>query len=213
MIRTIFVMITVTIMTIIIGLSVIIVGLFNPYSQAVNVLGRLWSRSLLLAGGVKLIVEGLEHIDPGKSYVIMGNHQSHYDVPALFSIVKNLTIRFFTKKELFSIPLFGRAMKSAGMIQIDRSNREKAIDSMNLAVDRIHKGVSLVVFPEGTRSSDGNVHQFKKGGFVIAIKGKISILPVSISGSRFILKKHSSRIKPGTIKIVFSSPINTQNHS
>ena len=212
MIRTLITMITVVVMTIIIGLSVILIGWMNPYSNAVNILGRIWSRSILWSAGVKIIVEGLENINPNTSYVVMGNHQSHFDVPAIFSIVKNLTIRFFTKKELFAIPLFGWAMKSAGMIKIDRSNRSQAIKSMSRAVNKIkEKGTSLVVFPEGTRSSDGEVHEFKKGGFVIAIKGEIPILPVSISGSRFILMKHTLRIDPGLIKIVFDKPIETKD--
>ena len=213
MIRTLLTMITVVVITIIIGLSIILVGWLNPYSQAINILGRIWSRTILWSAGVKIIVEGLENINPNTSYVIMGNHQSHFDVPAIFSIVTNLTIRFFTKKELFSIPLFGWAMKSAGMIKIDRSNRSQAIRSMSQAVKRIkEKGTSLVVFPEGTRSSDGKVHEFKKGGFVIAIKGDIPIIPVSVSGSRFILKKHTLKIDPGIIKIVFDKPIETKEY-
>ena len=206
-------MITVVLITIIIGLSVILVGWLNPYSQAINILGRIWSRTILWSAGVKIIVEGLENINPNTSYVIMGNHQSHFDVPAIFSIVKNLTIRFFTKKELFAIPLFGWAMKSAGMIKIDRSNRTQAIRSMSQSVKKIkEKGTSLVVFPEGTRSSDGRVNEFKKGGFVIAIKGDIPIIPVSVSGSRFILKKHTLKIDPGIIKIVFDKPIETKEY-
>ncbi len=213
MIRTLFCMITVIVMTIIIGLSVILIGWMNPYSQAVNILGRIWSKTILWSAGVKIIVEGLENIQPNTSYVIMGNHQSHFDVPAIFSIVNNLTIRFFTKKELFSIPLFGWAMKSAGMIKIDRSNRSQAIKSMSVAVKKIkQKGTSLVVFPEGTRGTDGEVHEFKKGGFVIAIKGHIPVLPVSVSGSRFILKKHTLKIDPGYIKIVFDKPIETNEY-
>ncbi len=212
MIRTLFTMITIFVMTIIIGISVILVGWVNPYSQAVNILGRIWSRSILWAAGAKVIVEGLENIDPNTSYVIMGNHQSHFDVPAIFCSVKTLTIRFFTKRELFSIPLFGWAMKFAGMIKIDRSNRKKAIESMNQAVDATHKGVSLVVFPEGTRSSDGEFQKFKKGGFVISIRGDIPILPVSVSGSRLILKKHTLKVDPGVIKIVFGKPVETKEY-
>lgn len=213
MIRTMAAMITVVVMTIIIGLTIIITGPFNRYSRVINVLGGIWSRSLLWAAGVKVKVEGMENIDPGKSYMVMANHQSHYDVPAIFGMVTMLTMRFFTKKELFSIPLFGWALKWAGMVKIDRSNRKEAINSMNEAVDIIHKGVSLAVFPEGTRSTDGKIQAFKKGGFVIAIRGNIPILPVSISGSSFILKKHTLRIDPGLIKIVFDKPIETKDYS
>jgi 1-acyl-sn-glycerol-3-phosphate acyltransferase len=116
------------------------------------------------------------------------------------------------KKELFTIPVFGWALYASGTIRIDRTNRARAITSMNNALDRIRKGVSVVVFPEGTRSEDGKIRDFKKGGFVLAIKGEIPIIPVSISGSRFILRKHSSRIHPGDIKIVISDPINTKDY-
>ena len=118
-------MITVVVMTLIIGLIIIITGPFNRYSRAINVLGRIWSRSLLWAAGVKVKAEGMENIDPETSYMVMANHQSHYDVPAIFGMVTMLTMRFFTKKELFSIPLFGWALKSAGMVKIDRSNRKR----------------------------------------------------------------------------------------
>ena len=98
-----------------------------------------------------------------------------------------------TKKELFKIPVFGWSLYASGTIKIDRSNRQRAIKSMNNALDRIKKGVSVVVFPEGTRSEDGKIRDFKKGGFVLAIKGGIPIVPVSISGSRFILRKNKSQ--------------------
>jgi 1-acyl-sn-glycerol-3-phosphate acyltransferase len=114
---------------------------------------------------------------------------------------------------LFKIPVFGWSLYASGTIRIDRSNRERAIESINNALDRIRKGLSLVVFPEGTRSDDGKIHAFKKGGFVLAIKGGIPIIPVSVSGSRFILRKHSKRIHPGEIKIVISDPIYTKGYS
>jgi 1-acyl-sn-glycerol-3-phosphate acyltransferase len=153
----------------------------------------------------------LDEIDRKKSYIFIGNHQSHFDVLSVFSALP-LTVRFMAKKELFKIPVFGWSLYASGTIRIDRSNRERAITSMNNALDRINKGVSVVVFPEGTRSEDGNIRRFKKGGFVLAIKGGIPIVPVSISGSRFILPKNSIRIHPGEIKIVISDPIHTKNY-
>ena len=213
MFRTIFTMITVFIMTIIIGIGCIIVGPFGHYSRAINLLGRIWSKSILFAAGARVTVEGLENVEPGASYVFVGNHQSHFDVPALFSIITENTLRFFAKKELFSIPLFGWAMQAAGMIKIDRSNRKKAIQSMNQAVDIVQHGISLVVFAEGTRSAHGQLQPFKKGGFVIATRSSIPIMPFSVSGSRRILKKHTLRIESGEIKIVFDKPISTSDFS
>ncbi|MCK5344252.1 MAG: 1-acyl-sn-glycerol-3-phosphate acyltransferase, partial [Candidatus Heimdallarchaeota archaeon] len=154
----------------------------------------------------------LDKIDREKNYIFIGNHKSHFDVLAVFSVLP-LTARFMAKKELYKIPVFGWALTATGTIKIDRSNREQSIKSMNNAVERIKRGVSIVVFPEGTRINDDNISSFKKGGFVLAIKGGIPIVPISISGSRFILPKHSGRVHAGKIKIVFDDPASTKEYS
>ena len=211
MIRTIFTITTVIVMTLICSSLATIFGLFGPYSIIVYYIAKIWTNSILFAAGVKLTVEGLEKIDPKKSYIFIGNHQSHFDVLSVFSALP-LTVRFMAKKELFKIPVFGWSLYASGTIKIDRSNRERAIKSMNNALDRIKRGVSVVVFPEGTRSEDGKIREFKKGGFVLAIKGGIPIVPVSISGSRFILPKNRLRIHPGKIKIVMGDLIQTSDY-
>ena len=206
MLRTIFTFITILVTTFLVSSLTIIFGLFGPYSRFIYYIAKAWTNSILFSAGVKLQIEGLEKIDKSKSYIFIGNHQSHFDVFSIFTAIP-LTVRFMAKKELFNIPIFGWALYTSGTIRIDRSNRSKAISSMNNALDRIRKGVSVVVFPEGTRSEDGIIREFKKGGFVLAIKGEIPIVPISISGSRFILRKHSNKIHPGKIKIVFGDPI------
>jgi 1-acyl-sn-glycerol-3-phosphate acyltransferase len=210
MLRTIFTFLTVFITTFIVSSLTIIFGIFGPYSIFIYYMAKAWTNSILFSAGVKLQIEGLEKIDKSKSYIYMGNHQSYFDVFSIFSAIPQ-TVRFMAKKELFKIPLFGWALYTSGTIRIDRSNRSKAISSMNNALDKIRNGVSVVVFPEGTRSEDGKIREFKKGGFVIALKGEIPIIPISISGSRFILQKHSNKIHPGKIKIVFGDPINTKD--
>jgi 1-acyl-sn-glycerol-3-phosphate acyltransferase len=211
MIRTIITVATVIIMTLICSSLATIFGLFGPYSKIIYIIAKIWTNSILFAAGVKLHVEGIEKIDPKKSYIFIGNHQSHFDVLSLFSVLP-LTVRFMAKKELFKIPVFGWSLYASGTIRIDRSNRERAISSMNNALNRIKRGVSVVVFPEGTRSEEGIIREFKKGGFVLAIKGEIPVVPVSISGSRFILPKNTIRIRPGNIKLVISDPINTKDY-
>jgi 1-acyl-sn-glycerol-3-phosphate acyltransferase len=212
MIRTVLTALTLFIFTLICGIAVIIFGVFNPYSKIIYYISYIWSKSILFVAGTKLKVYGLDNIDSEKNYIFIANHQSHFDVLAVFNILP-LTVRFLAKKELFRIPLFGWAIAAVGMIKIDRSNREKALQSMEEAQQIINKGVSVVVFPEGTRSFDGKIQKFKKGGFVIALKCRIPIVPVSISGSRFILKKHTLRIEPGIIKIVIDQPIETGSYS
>lgn len=210
MIRTFVVLIMIGFLTFIAGLLSIIVGIIDPYSRFIYYFGQFWTRGILLSAGVKLDVHGMENIDPSGTYVFVGNHQSHLDVPIVFSLLP-MTVRFFTKKELFKIPLFGWAIAAVGMIKIDRSNHEEAVRTMNRAVDTIRKHkVSVVIFPEGTRSQDGSVQPFKKGGFIVSIKGGVPIVPVSISGSRKILQKHSIKIRPGPVKVVFGKPIETK---
>ena len=212
MIRTAFTMITVIVVTSVVSFLCVVFSVFGSYSKIINYLAKFWTRSILFSAGVKLVIEGLEKVDKNKSYIFIGNHQSHFDVMAVFSVLP-LKARFMAKKELYKIPLFGWALAATGTIKIDRSNREKSIVSMNNALERIKQGVSIAIFAEGTRSKDGSIKEFKKGGFVLAIKGDIPIVPVSVSGSRFILPKHSLKVKPGKIKMVFSDPINTRKYS
>ncbi len=211
MIRTFFGMLTVLVMTLICASTAILSGLFNPYSRLIYYSGLIWSRSILWVAGAKLVVKGLQNIDFKQQYVFIGNHQSHFDVLTVFSGIP-MVLRFLTKKELFKIPLFGWALTAVGMIKIDRANHEESVRSMNEALELMRKNkISLVVFPEGTRSPDGKLGSFKKGGFIIAIKGKIPLVPVSISGSRFVLPKYSMRAKPGIIKMVIGEPIDTSH--
>ena len=212
MVRSIFTVITIAFTTFLVSVSCIVFGVFGSYNKLVNLIAKTWTRSILFAAGVKLDIEGLDKIDKTKSYIFIGNHQSLFDVAALFTAIP-LTARFMAKKELYKIPIFGWALAATGTIKIDRSNREKSIASMNDALARIRRGVSVIVFPEGTRSEDGQIQAFKKGGFVLALKGSIPVVPVSISGSRFILRKHNARVIPGKIKIIIGDPIDTSQYS
>ncbi len=208
MFRTAITLFTVGVSTLAVSLITIVLSIFGPYSRAIFYSTTTWTKLMLFSAGAKLEIVGLDNIDKDKSYIFVGNHQSHFDVPAVYSVIP-FTTRFMTKKELFRIPVFGWAMKAAGTIKIDRSDRSQSIASVNDALDKIRNGVSVIIFPEGTRSADGSIGSFKKGGFVLAIKGAIPIIPVSISGSRFILPKHSLRVNPGKIKLVFGKPILT----
>jgi len=212
MLRAIFTLLTVIIMTLVISVLCIVFSIFGPYSRIINLLAKTWTGSILFAAGVKLEIEGLDKIAGSKSYIFIGNHQSHFDVFAIFTVLP-LTARFMAKAELYKIPVFGWALSATGTVKIDRANRARSIASMNDALERIRKGVSVVVFPEGTRSEDGVIKDFKKGGFVLALKGNIPIVPVSISGSRFILKKNSMSVKAGKMKMVFGEPIDTSQYS
>jgi 1-acyl-sn-glycerol-3-phosphate acyltransferase len=168
----------------------------------------MWARSLLFISGVRVQVEGLHRIDPHQAYVFAANHQSQFDI---FILLAHLPIQFrwLAKEELFRIPVFGRAMKGAGYISIDRSNRQAAFKSIDLAAERVREGTSIVIFPEGTRSLDGKLHSFKKGGFHLAIKAKRPIVPVSISGTFSILPKRGLRITPKKARICIGESVST----
>jgi 1-acyl-sn-glycerol-3-phosphate acyltransferase len=138
----------------------------------------------------------------------MANHQSNFDILALFAGLP-VQFRWLAKEELFRIPLFGWAMRRCGYIPIDRSNRKKALQGMEEAVQRIHEGASVVIFPEGTRSPDATLLPFKKGGFILALQAQVPVVPIAISGSNAIMPKHSRWIRGGAIRVDFFPAIPT----
>lgn len=147
--------------------------------------GRLdsWSRNLVEQARIEIVTEGLEHCDRESSYVVMSNHQSHYDIPIVFQALK-IPIRMVAKTELFRIPIMGPAMLKSGFVEIDRKNSRRAIQQMRVAKDRIqHDKLSIWIAPEGTRSADGRLGEFKSGGFHLALATEARILPLSIDGS------------------------------
>lgn len=161
--------------------------------------GRLWGRGALWLAGVRLRVEGVENLPaPGQPVIFAGNHQSNFDILSYFAGLP-FQFRWMAKVELFRIPFFGLAMKRSGYIPIDRADRRKAMQSMSLAAERIRGGTSVVIFPEGTRSDDGRLQEFKKGGLLIAIKAQVPIVPVAISGSAAVMRKGAWSFTPGTI--------------
>lgn len=139
------------------------------------------------------------------------NHQSLYDILALVTTL-GIQYRWFVKNEILKIPLFGYALYASRNIFIDRSNTVSAIESINRGIDRLPRGVSIMVFAEGTRSPDGRISEFKKGGFVTAVRLKIPILPVSVNRSRRILPKGILVVKPGKIQVVIGDPIDTSGY-
>lgn len=157
--------------------------------------------------------KGNVNVDPSKSYVVISNHQSFFDIPALM-LSLGIQFRWVIKKEFIYVPLFGWALYMAKHVFIDRSQPKKSIKSMNDAVKRLPKGVSVTVFAEGTRSDDGSLKEFKSGGFLTAIAAGLPILPVTINGSwRTMPNKRSLSFHPGKIQVVIGDPIETTGYS
>ncbi|HOD69399.1 MAG: 1-acyl-sn-glycerol-3-phosphate acyltransferase [Deltaproteobacteria bacterium ADurb.BinA179] len=184
----------------------VIVSLFSRTGNLPHILARSWARFTLLCSGARVELRGRENIPDGPA-VYMANHVSHFDV---FAILGHLDIQFrwTVKKELYTIPLLGLAMRRAGYIMIDRSNHEKAVRSLKTAAEKIRNGTSIVIFPEGTRSCDGRLqYPFKKGGFHLAMESGVPIVPITVVGSHEVLPKHGKRVKPGKIVLNMGKPI------
>jgi len=178
-----------------------------------DVLGPIWARWILNACGIQADVEGLEKIDRNGSYVLISNHLSNFDIFVILAALP-VTIRFVAKKELLRVPVFGQALALSNHIVIDRSNPEEAIARINARVTGRGGGsFCILFFAEGTRSPDGKVHAFKKGGVSLAIRTALPIVPMSISGTRKFLPKAHAIIHPrGRVKIVLDQPIDTRSY-
>lgn len=168
--------------------------------------GRLWAKGGLLLASARLRLHGLDNIPLDQPVILMPNHQSNFDILAMLAGTP-IQFRWLAKAELFKIPIFGLTMLRAGYIPIDRSDRRKALLSMKEAARRISDGTSVTIFPEGTRSPDGELLPFKRGGFMLAVQSGASLVPVAIRGSFDIMSKNSLRLKPGRIDVSFFPPV------
>jgi len=202
--------------TVFFGTIVIIIG-FTPGVDKNNnfgyQIGKFWSRLNLTLTGTSLIVTGMEKIERKRSYVVMSNHQSHFDVWAIISRLP-LSLRWVMKIELRSIPIFGIGCEKLGQIYVDRSNPLNAIKCLDNAKSKIAAGASVVFFPEGSRSEDGRLQVFKKGGFYMAIDTVTPILPITVNGGRFALPKgHPFMMKPGKMEMIIHDTIEVKGLS
>jgi 1-acyl-sn-glycerol-3-phosphate acyltransferase len=198
--------------TIIGSVAALISRLFDPSGDTVMRLARWWSRGICALSGVKIEVQGKLDFQPGQSYVFMANHLSTVDIWALY-VALPLPVRMIAKKQLSQIPLFGWAMWAGRFIFIDRGNAVAARRSIERAKERIRQGTSVLLFPEGTRSRDGSLQPFKKGGFHLAIDAGAPIVPVAISGTRELMPRGALRLRPGHVKLVVGDPIPTEGLS
>jgi 1-acyl-sn-glycerol-3-phosphate acyltransferase len=168
--------------------------------------GVYWARCLTWASFVRVAVRGREHAAPGTSYVVLANHQGNYDILALYGFLGR-QFRWVIKQELRKVPFLGWGCAAIGHIFVDRSNSRRAIASLEAAKPRLVGGVSVLFFPEGTRSEDGRLGAFKKGGFVMARQLGFPILPLSISGSAGVLPKGCLVPRPGTVRVTIHPPV------
>jgi 1-acyl-sn-glycerol-3-phosphate acyltransferase len=181
-------------------------GLIDRSGNTTFRIGRLWSRGLVLASGLRLRRSFSSSLDGAQPVVYMANHQSLFDIPVLFITLPGQA-RMLAKHSLFHIPIFGWALRLGGFISIDRQDRSRAKESFDAAVDRLHSGTSALIYPEGTRSVDGRLLPFQRGGMLLALKSGLPIVPVGIQGTLEVQPKNSFAIRPRTIHVRYGVPI------
>lgn len=208
MIKSIFFIINVVLWTFLLGTLAILLGFIDKKGKLISFGIRCWSKILIFFSGVKIKIIGLENLKKDKNYIFASNHESNFDIPLIFSSI-NLHLVSIAKKELKKIPIFGWAMKSGQHIFIDRFNKIEALKSLKLAKNSIFKNPrSIIIFPEGTRSFDGKIKQFKKGGLSIAFDLEMDVVPIAVCGTRNVLKRGSIFIKPCLIQLRIGKPVN-----
>jgi len=202
----------VALVTVPLALVAIVLGLFDRHGKRVYCIGRIWSRLILRIAGVSLRVSGLEALDPARTYVFMVNHQSNLDIPVLVDALSAFQLRWLAKKELLWVPLFGWAMWASKHIVVDRSDALHALKGLRRAKDKLAAGISVVIFPEGTRSRDGKLLRFKKGGFLLAAQARTPVVPVTINGSGAVLPAGAWRLRAGRIDVTVGESVPVEGH-
>ena len=209
--RSLWFFINLIISIIIFSIPIIIIGTFNKNKNYTGNLSQIWANWVLWSTGLNYNVYGKENIDLNSQYIFISNHVSALDIILGFVAIP-LNITFLAKKELFKIPLFGWAMTAAGMIKIDRQNPEKAKASIDKATKTlIRSNFSTIIYPEGTRSKSGSLLPFKKGGFVLAIKSQLPIVPFTVVGAEKALPRGSFNIIKKDINLFIGKPIETKH--
>jgi 1-acyl-sn-glycerol-3-phosphate acyltransferase len=187
--------------TLALGTIVILISPLDRKGNVVHYIGKFWSLMNIFLSGTRIKINGKEKIQKNQPYLLISNHQSLFDVWALIGKIP-LQIRWIVKVEIRKMPIFGYALERMGHIYVNRKNRAAAAASLEKAARKIKGGISVIIFPEGTRSKDGRLLRFRRGGGIIALKSGVPILPVTINGSRFVLPKNTLDLMPGKIEVI-----------
>lgn len=206
MFRTPFGLLLLSLDTLLLAPPIMLSSLFSQ--RATDALVRLWCRIVLFACGVRLSTHGGETLSPGASYVFISNHASHLDAPSIFLTLQR-PVRYVAKESLLRIPMFGWAVRAIGTIAIDRDNSAETRTRMEKAEAALPAGTSVLFFAEGTRSDDGSLQPFKRGGAVLALRRGLPIVPVAVRGTRAIHEKGSLRLRSGPVRVDIGEPIAT----
>lgn len=196
----------VALVTIYYSLASILAMKFDRSGRIYHKMMRRWSKILLWLFGIRATVRGTEHLDGSTSYVYLPNHSSYLDIIALGATVPD-DMRFIFKKELTKVPVFGWTLAAGPYILMDRADPRNALASIEEAAAQIRDGASVAIFPEGTRTPDGKLGPFKRGGLMLATKSGVPMVPVAIRGTYNLLSRHDKKVRPGTVEVIIGTPI------
>lgn len=188
------------------GVGSSIASFFDPTGNLAHRCLKCWARACLAVAGLRVQIKGLERLDPGKTYVFMPTHASFLDILLVFAYIPH-NFRVIVKEEIFSNPFLGLAVRSSGQLPIDRKNPKKGLKSLRQAADLLQQGISVVAFPEGSRTPNGIIQEFKVTIFVLPIRTRVPVVPVLIEGTFQALKRGSVLLKPFPINLTFYDPI------
>jgi 1-acyl-sn-glycerol-3-phosphate acyltransferase len=210
--RTLFLIFSAVVYTGLLGLPALVACILDRSGRWASFFQRLWVDWLLRTNNIHPHLEGMENLKKGQSYILVSNHASILDILGIISAAP-FPVRFIAKKSLIWFPIFGWFLCAADHILIDRERATSAFKSLKKASSLLQKGISIIVFPEGTRSPDGEVKEFKRGAFLLARHSKFPVVPVSITGTHAMLPRHGWCSWPGTMHIRMAEPIPTQDLS
>jgi 1-acyl-sn-glycerol-3-phosphate acyltransferase len=209
--RSIVTYITISLYVLLIGPPFLLIALLFGQVGLLYRVGHFGVKLGLLLSGIKVQLEGSEHIQPARAAVYAVNHTSNVEPPIIFDTLKPLfpRLRILYKAELRKLPILVRAFDLAGFVPLERGNPEQSLPAIDRAAEALRAGDSFLIFPEGTRSRTGDLLPFKKGGFIMAIKGQAPVVPIGISGARSAMRKGSPVIYPVTVRVRIGEPVET----
>jgi 1-acyl-sn-glycerol-3-phosphate acyltransferase len=209
--RSIATYVSVALYVLLAGPPVLLIALVFGKRALLYRVGHLGVRIGLRLSGIDVVVEGTPHIQRHRAAVYAVNHASNVEPPIIFDVLNELfpRLRILYKAELRKLPVLVRAFDLAGFIPLERGNPEQSLPAIDRAVEALREGNSFLIFPEGTRSRTGELLPFKKGGFILAIKGQAPVVPIAISGARNAMRKGSPLIYPVTVRVRIAEPVET----
>jgi 1-acyl-sn-glycerol-3-phosphate acyltransferase len=180
--------------------------LITGYIRPLYKIGMWSARTGVRLAGVRVKTVGLEQLDASRTYVFMSNHVSNIDPPLLLPRIPGRT-SVMAKQELFRVPILGKAMRMASLVPVNRGDRDAGISAVRAATEVVRRGIHMTIYVEGHRSFDGKLLPFKKGPFYLAEECHMPVVPITISGTHYVMPKGRFAIKPGTVTLTFHEPI------